>query len=664
MEVLERVRAAGVYKRAQPIIRSVWFFPLLLLIPLLLFTALGISGSSVGVYHSMLYGDNIKDPSLLVGKPRPIRSDEWVVNTQQTIIQSQSGFPRVNKNIGDGEDVSVFDVPYKDWSTIFKPQNWAFFILPLDNAFAFKWWFMGFLLIISCYFFMLTLMPGRRLLAASLSLALFFSGFVQWWYVQGTLASLYYSLIIATTVMWFSKTTGRRKKIALGALLTYLITCFALVLYPPFQIACGVVIGVFCIGYLLNHYKKWGRSRSLKNLGLLALCGVFAGMLVGLFVLTRFDVVKKIGNTAYPGQRTLPSGGSHPLHVFSSQLGYQFTSIKHNDNYKIDGKSPSNQSENSNFLLIVPFLVLPALYICFETYRRKKTVDWPLLLLCLLFFVLVLELFVTQFTPFSKLFLLDKVGGGRVLIGVGLLNLVVFGLLIRDRLKSKIDLPNMPVVLYSILVLIIELHINWHVHTINPDFIGPKRTLVFALPIPIIVYLLLRRHVTSAAVLFALFCMFIGFRVNPLYKGLEVITNTPLSQAVRSVGAKTDKRWASEGGYLQHFASMNGEDSLSGVYNVPQFELWDTIPKAFQSDYNRYAHTSLEVTDNPTQKTTLNLVSPDSFVVTTWDCSPFLKHDHVTYFITTAVLHGSCAHAIRKISYPLGTYYIYSLEKQ
>src|SRR5688572_20935068 len=157
------------------LVRSIWLFPVVLTFLLLIFTAFGIHGSSIGTYHTALHGPTAEDPNLLFGEPRSIRSDEWLVNTQLTIAQENNGYQRINQNIGNGQDVSLLsDAPYKEWSTFFKPHNAAFFALPFDNAFAFKWWVMGYLLALSCYFFTLCLLPGKRMLAALLSIAFFF----------------------------------------------------------------------------------------------------------------------------------------------------------------------------------------------------------------------------------------------------------------------------------------------------------------------------------------------------------------------------------------------------------------------------------------------------------------------------------------------------------
>lgn len=60
--------------------RSIWFFPAVLTVALLLLTAFGINGSSIGTYHTLFYGDARKDSRLLLGDPRDARTDEWLVN--------------------------------------------------------------------------------------------------------------------------------------------------------------------------------------------------------------------------------------------------------------------------------------------------------------------------------------------------------------------------------------------------------------------------------------------------------------------------------------------------------------------------------------------------------------------------------------------------------
>src|SRR5262245_55415239 len=111
------------------------------------------------MYHQILNG-NTPDQNLLYGHPQAIRSDEWLVQTPFTAAQSKVDYPLVNPNIGAGFDTSIIlDLPHREWTALFRPENFAFFVLPLENAFAFKWWFVSYLLVMAVYALTLVVVP-------------------------------------------------------------------------------------------------------------------------------------------------------------------------------------------------------------------------------------------------------------------------------------------------------------------------------------------------------------------------------------------------------------------------------------------------------------------------------------------------------------------------
>ena len=646
---------------SRPFFRSVWLFPTVLFILVCLLGVLKISGTSEGVYRQILYGQS-KDPNLILGQPRAIRSDEWLVNTQLTVAQAKIGYPRVNPNLGNGEDVSLMnDVPYKDWSAVFRPQNLIFFVSPLENAFAFKWWLIGYLLIVSCYFFILELLPGKRLLAIILSLSLFFSAFIQWWYLYGTLAPIFYSFFIATVVILLVKQRNRWKQVILGVLLTYLLVCFALVLYPPFQIACGLVLIAFIAGYLLENYSAWGKRQFWRWVIKLATCTFIALAIVGVFISTRHSAIKAIENTAYPGTRSIKSGGTGPDHFLASNLGHQFINDDSSSQYLVDDKTPSNQSETSNFLLLAPFLFIPAVIFIYRDYRQKRLLDWSLLFLCLLFVVFLLELFVPQFTPISKLLLLNKVGSGRLLIGMGLLNILMALLLVRNIAKKKLLLSGAATMVYSLVILAIELLVSLHAHYKFGTFIGFKHAILFSLPVPLIIYLLLKKRFTAAFIIYLAFSLYISVGVNPLYKGLGALAHTPLDSAIQKTYPASKKRWISDGGYSENLALINGRPSLTGVYNYPQPSLWESISGVQKSTYNRYAHVGSQISSDPNARSSLLLLGHDSFVLKSSACSSVLKNLNVGFFVTSGVVNSPCAKLVDTTALPAIKFNIYSL---
>lgn len=645
---------------AARLFHSIWFFPFILGLLVICLTILKVSGSSMGVYYQYFYG-NQKDPALILGKPRTIRSDEWVVNTQMTIAQKNSHFSQVNHNIGSGEDTAiVLDAPYKGWSELSRPHNWAFFILPLENAFAFKWWFMAYLLVISCYFFVLSILPGRKLLAILLSLSLLFSAFIQWWYQYSTTSCMYYSFFIATIVIYILRTKKTKHLAFLSAALCYTLICFALVQYPPFQIPCALAVFAFLLGYLFRHYGRQIRT-VFKPLLFIGISLLVTGIVVGTFLLTESSVIKTISSTAYPGKRVIPSGGFDIAHLFSGQFAMQFQYDTRASFYHVMSPGYWNQSEASNFLLLIPFLLMPGLYLHYKDKRQNLPVDW-LLLGCHTFILIACSwLFIPHLSLLGKILFLDKVPLNRLLIGLGVLN-IMYIVVIIDRLQSLkgFIIRRKGIILYAIAVLIIELIIARHVVHSYPGFVGHYRALAFSLPVPIVTGLiLLKRFEWAVAVLLA-FSIISTAAVNPLYRGMKVLTDNPLSRAIKSTPSKDSGRWIVEDGLLENMATINGAHSLSGVYTYPQLNLWKPLNEKDTTSYNRYAHITITL-DRGDHTTTVSTPTADHFGVTTDACGAFLRASNVDHAVTQLPISGSCTRLENTIALPTRTFYIYKL---
>ncbi len=645
------------------LLRSIWLFPLLLTIALFVVTGLKISGSSIGVYHYFFYGENSRDPNLLIGQPRPIRSDEWLVNTQAAVAQSNDNYREVNTNLGHGENVSIStDIPYKDWSSIFRPQNFSFFVLPFDYAFAFKWWLLAYLLILSCYFFVLAILPKKILFATGLSLALLFSPFIQWWYQYSTLSSIYYCLMLLTLFIYLLRARSFKRKILISGVMVYLLTCFILVLYPPFQIACALASLAFAIGYCLDSSGKQKSGETLRNLGLIASVIIVAGFISLAFMFTRRDAVKAIENTAYPGQRLVDSGGYDFAHLFSGHLDHQLLFDSKAQAYQLPAQGITNQSEDSNFVLFLPFLLIPSAYLFYRNRRLSGKADWTLVLLNLAFLAFVVWLFIPHLTPISKISLLDRVPQNRLIIGFGLLNILAFVIFVYSWGKAKIKPSILTLALYATLIFAVEFALAVHAKNAFPGYIGIYRAFAFSIPVPVIIYLILSNRFELAALGFMVFSIFMGASVNPLYRGTDIITNAAISQSIKSISHNHQGYWAIEDSFLQNFAYLNGAKSLTGVYLYPQLEIWSQIKGADPYTYNRYAHVNFTFyRDNGLSPTKIILTGGDNFGVDTEPCSTFLRNNDVRFIVADLPLSASskCIQFLRTVHYPARSFYIY-----
>lgn len=648
------------------LLNSVWLFPVILTIILLSLTVLKISGSSIGSYHQVFYGDT-KDPSLLVNHPVNIRSDEWLVTTQLTIAQYVAGYPRVNPNIDSGRDMSVIgDAPYKDWSAAFRPQNLSFFVMPFENAFAFKWWFLLYMTIVSCYFFTLRIFKGKRLFATLFSLAISFSPFIFWWYTTGTMAPIFYGFFIILLSMRIINNEplpllggkpAAYSQAAYSLLLGYLVASFALILYPPFQIPIAIAIAFFVAGLFIN---KFGLNHSLiskaslKRLGLLVSGIIIGGAIIFAFLQTRSNTVSAITNTVYPGKRTVLVEGNSAYEIFSTFLQPQLQRISRAANYY------TNQSEASNFILFVPFLLIPGFALLFLEYKRNRKVDGPLAATQLCLSLFLLYLFVPFLQPLYKLLYLDKVANTRLFIGLGFTGAIQILLILKsiEQLKITSRKLNSLAAGYTLVSLGVLLWVGNYTRTTYPKFIY-SWLLIGGLAVTFcaILFCFLSGKRMLGAILFLAFTLSCVFHIHPLYRGLGPYYNGALTHAIDKVSKPKDTWVNLDNLIFENAPLISNRDSISGIKPYPDLKFWRQVEgPAGDYYYNRYAHVYFSSTLTDKQ---LYLNGPDSFAVE-FGCTQFVQK-HVDYAMALHTLDYPCITEVDEVHYPAITFYLYKI---
>jgi len=615
------------------------------------------------MYHHLFYGQTKTDSSLIYGQPRSIRTDEWLVNSQMTLAQDQAGYPRINNNIGSGMDMSVLgDVPYKEWSVAFKPQYWGFFVLPLEYAFALKWWFLLFMLIVSCYFFTLRLLNGKKVLSILLALGFGLSPFVAWWYISGTLACLFYGFLIMILLMRMindEKIPRVTSRLATDVLhisaLGYLLAAFALLMYPPFQISVALVVIIFSVGYLLK--KTRGDKHTLKSLSpsllKIAASGLIALTVVLAFVFTRADTFNTIQDTVYPGPRTKASTAIDPLFVFNAFLQPQLQ--REPEGYYFLG----NQSESGNFILLLPLLVLPGFAILIYNYRKHRKVDWLLLTIQLGIVLLLIRAFAPGVDPLYKLFS-NHLPHERPIMAFGLIGYLQILLIIRALRGTKVKHP-IAIALYGLASFAFLMLIGNIIRTKYPLFIQSWKEIGFlalgfaAIP----VLLLYRKFVIAASVLLA-FTLLSTWKINPLYQGLGPLTNDQLSQTIQRVSKPQDTWVGVDSAYIENIGLVNNRHSISGVNFYPLMDYWRQVGgSTYDHIYNRYAH--IVFTTNPEQTAPFALGAAD-FITVKLMCSDFITRE-VDYAVSVKPIELACAHHLETITHPAMSFYIYKIAK-
>jgi len=643
--------------------KSIWLFPTVLTLVVIVLCVLRINGSSIGIYNTVFYGSNYNDSNLLFGNPQSIRSDEYSVNSLMEIAQSNNNYNSINENVGNGQDVSVLgDIPSNDWSTIFRPQNIGFLVLPFDNAFSLRWWLPAYFLILSAYFFVLRVLPKRKTLAVLLSSAFVLSPFLQWWYLSSTLLVIAGALFGIVVFLKIIESKKLSHTIAWSALLAYIGTFFILIIYPPFQIACGLVAVAFLVGYLLKSRGSLKEKTTRRNLLFILGAVLISVTTVLIFLSQHQQTIQAITQSAYPGNRTAESGGTTVDHLLSSNTS---PLLQSDTRYKSLGNT--NQSESSNFILIIPLLLIPALYIIYKDRKQGKR-HYIVIATLVAFALLIIWTLVPGVELLGQLTFLNRVPANRALIGIGLANFILLVLFIDLFRKSKVRFTNAQIIIYSLLVAILYLILNLYSVVKYPGFLGFTTSVALALPFAVIVFLFLKRWYVLAIVGLLLFSVVSTFRINPIYVGTDVITKATISQVIQKLDKEKPKTWVGDDNYLENFTLLNGARSLTATYYYPQLDLWKPLDTdGAQSDaYNRYAHVNFAFDRNADENIKANfyLRGQDIYYIITEACDPFMEKNDVGYLLTNKPFNkgeAPCATLKTTINYPKLKTYIYEL---
>lgn len=645
-----------------PFVRSAWIFPIVLFALVIILSSFRVSGSSVGIYHQKFFGPEASDPSLLYGDPRGIRADEWLVWTQITLSQAENGFPRFNEDLGSGRDLSLhFEIPTKDWTTIFKPWNWSFFILPLEYAFAFKWWFLMFLLLVGSYLFFLKIFPKKIPWAVLFSIGVGLSPFVLWWYQTAVLALLGYGflLILLGIRILDSKKIPKINSPALSNILytllfTYMLVGLGLVIYPPFQISIVLVVSAFLIGYLMKKKLEEGTSwKTLIQRTLIFVSSIFiASTLALVFVSDRSEVIENISNSIYPGERVTHSGNQPALDVFDSFLMPLLQSKQASKTYY------QNQSEASNFILLFPYLLLPALAIVIYEYKKRHCIDWVFVTINALGVLILVRMFVPVEFLIYKVLLIDKVPNGRLLLGLGFVSFIQSLLLFSKLHALKINSRKilLPVIIYGAIIFSLLILLAFDVQKSYPGFINKMNYVYISAAIFSLIPVLLLMKKWLWLAMFLLISIVSSYRIMPLYIGLSEIKSGKLISEMKSVGTPNDT-WVSTGDLYYENAGLwvNGK-SLSGVQLYPDPSFWENAyGKEYEEVYNRKAHAIYTFDSSINESMVLRA---KNYYQIKFSCSAF-NISNINYVLSDRELSTDCTQPLRTISYPKEKLYIY-----
>jgi len=496
-------------------------------------------------------------------------------------------------------------------------------------------------MLLGTYLLLLELTNKNLLLSIGGSLLFLVTPFIQWWLSADPMAPIG---LISFGLFFFIKLVKSKKIISYigySIALAYTIISFALILYPPFQIPLGIVSIFLAIGIVIKNRKEFLNNK--KNILLFISSLILSLVIVTTFVLLFYssfkDVISITMNTVYPGARFISAGQGNFYNLFS---GF-FDILMQKDS---NGAPFANQCEASNFFMIFIPLLIWLIYKNILLIKNKKHVDIigiSIAIPILLFFLWVLLPLPDFISKYTGLYLVPP---QRLLLGLGFSNYLLLLYMLscdiyifdRERLTDKI--LSLILILFTAVLSFLT---GKYLYSLNPmfftypTFVLPNlKILLVTIFVPTLIYLFLKGYKKLFMTAILLFGLISTIFVNPLYRGLDILTSTDLANYITELSTKDDSKWVIYGDHhYAQYALANNANVLNGIHPYPQFKIWSVIDseKKYQDIYNRYAH--IIFSDYEIGEDLIALVQNDVLLVNMSPCDKRLKDLNVKYILST-----------------------------
>lgn len=549
--------------------------------------ALKLHGSSIGMWNEHVacapHGSPFQFP--ILGIPRSIRSDEWIVFTPLAMSQHYTGYAVVNDIAcaWPTNMLTTYNQPVWDLTVIAKPFYWGYLLL--GSEYGLSWFWCGRLIALFLVTFeMFLLITGqKKKYALAAACLITFSAFVQWWFAINFLVEMLVWGQLAELMLYrFLNTDSVKTKLLCTGVFTLCAMGYLFAMYPAWMVPLFYVFAGIALWILLDNF--FHTKRSVKELLYPVASLVAVGIVALHWVLVSGDAISTTMNTVYPGQRHYTGGaGWDHLFFYVNNLFLPYHDVL-------------NSCESAMVYGFFPFTeILVAIYLVKTKFRDKLlTILWILDLLYLALFLFGAPAFLTRIT---LLYLTTNrispiICTVEVILFLRLLS-VEDGPLVKNR-KTRFALLGAFCVMAGLFVWGAKYRIP---PELNPaEGLQPHQYVIMVLLlVAFCAYFLIprtERRKTAFAVAAVMLSLVTGLFVNPLMRTTDSIYAKPLAQAVQSIQAQDPGTWITTDRVQANFLICIGAPTVNSVNIIPTLERWELLDPegTYEEVYNRYAH--------------------------------------------------------------------------
>ncbi len=533
----------------------------------------GLHGFSLPVWHRFI--DGSPEREVLLGRARVLRWDDTTVHVPLALSQRAQTprFPVVNPDVGLGQNMLVpvgasLAAPVAHPTILFRPTLWGWF-LGDDAGLAWMWWMRVALGVLPLAWVasLLGARPGLALACA----ALFAAGPGFQLYSWNGAPYVGFAALAFGACVRCATSPGARALAGWSLLLGWATGCFALALYPPFQVTVGWVfvalLSTWCAasGVRLDR-RQWTAVGAGAGLALVSLA---------LFLSAGGETLGILASTSYPGQR-ISSGGDVPFWIpFSADL------------FAIGQTSPRAPILQlaGSFALFFPI----SAWLALRGPAPRDRVALVLSGVCVFLFV-----YEVAGIPrlLARLSLLSFAPGERTFLALGAADALLLARVLSAPARAADPLRPWVAAGWMVLLAGAALGLHRALPETSPPFLAGALLVHGAFAW----WLLSARSGALGVAALALLMALSTLWFNPLVRGGSgFLRENDLARRIAAIDSDAggDTVWASYASLpIGNLFRMVGVRAISGVHGIPQLELWSRIdPDGHRRDaYNRFAH--------------------------------------------------------------------------
>lgn len=653
----------GHSKKTAGILASPWAFPVVLVMLVAVLGMCKVSQSSVGMYAP---GGPDSAEGLVLGEPRAIRSDEWLVRTPMAVRQDSNDLASTYETgVGEHSAALLGELPKASWQTILAPQTIYYQVLGLERAFSFEWLTWMAVLSVGVYalLYALTRRVGLSVFASVMTL---FAPVTQWWTISASFTIIGYASLGSAALIWAVRNANVYRRLGLSALSGWLLACSINSFYLPWIVGVFVALIPVVLATVIADTDGLGspmvRGRRIAEVAVVA--GVISLALLGALLVANGDAADAMVNTVYPGQRTSEQGGgidaTHalgaPFDWFASGSG----ALAPNGN---------NQSENSSGLAL--YLVVGLCAVAFADGRRRwrgRFTEMGPLIGAGIGAALLAGWLWLPIPPWMGFFVgLNRVPATRTLFPLSFAGVVVFTLMIAEMRRRGRWLSTPAIVTVTASFALVH---SWAVsrYTLDNARVDMRVAFVLLLVASLGIGLSIHRRFSRAGIaVLAVFTIVLGLRINPIQVGLAPLLDAELRVAMEDLGAEDpDATWAIYGddAIVRGIAQSSERPTLGGVSHYPVDGAWELLDVEGDDDgqWNRYALVVLHDAPTTTGEIAFTVPVPDTVVISVDPCDARLESVDVRFVVAPTTMAVECGTRVDTVNVGAFDLEIYDLE--